>query len=266
MQLFDTHCHLGWKTLAADLPVVLERARQHGLRDIVDVGIDVKSSEAARTRRGQGAAHGLRLHPTAGLHPCDCAGHDEDFARIEELARDPHCVAIGETGLDLYWDSVPLEVQRRSLDRHLALGRELGKPVVLHCRDAFDELFEQLGAQAPVHGVLHCFTGSPEQAARCVELGLMVSFGGPLTYKSKKNEPIRAAARLLPTDRLLIETDAPFLPPQPWRGKTNEPSYVRATFDRLAQERGAETAQERSSLAEHLLQNSRNFFGLRGED
>lgn len=256
--LFDTHCHLGQPSLMSELDAVLARAAAAGVRELVDVGIDVASSEAALERCARGETHGLRLHATCGLHPCDCAGHEQDFGHIARLARDPRCAAIGETGLDLYWDSVPLSVQRASLDAHLALGRELGKPVVLHCRDAFAELFEQLADAAPVHGVLHCFTGGPAEAERCVELGLMVSFGGPLTYKSKKNDALREAATRVPAERLLVETDAPFLPPQPWRGKRNEPSYVRATFAFLAQLRAWDEAHA-SAL---LMDNARRFFGL----
>ncbi|PIE24350.1 MAG: hypothetical protein CSA62_03450 [Planctomycetota bacterium] len=256
--LFDSHCHLGLDSLREDLENVLARARDGALQHIVDIGISVATSEQAQARGLALSQSELQLHPSAGLHPCDCAEHQGQFSEIAELAAHERCVAIGETGLDLYWDSVPLAVQRASLDKHIELGRALGKPLVLHCRDAWEELFEQLAEQAPIHGVLHCFTGDRQEAERCLELGLMVSFGGPLTYKGRRNDPLREAAAAVPEDRLLIETDAPFLPPQPWRGKRNEPAYVRATFDKLCDLRGAEPGQ----LAERLMQNSLRFFGL----
>ena len=252
--LIDTHCHLGWKSLEEDLQLVLAGARDAGVIEMVDVGIDLESSLRARER----ARLYEVLHPTAGLHPCDCARHEDDFEEIARLAEDDAVVAIGETGLDLYWKDIPLSTQRASLDKHLDLSRRSGKPIILHCRDAFDELLEQLQAWAPVHGALHCFTGDEAQARQCLDLGLHLSLAGPLSYK--KNTGLREVAALCPDDRLLIETDAPFLPPQEKRGKRNEPAFVRFTFDTLAQVRNA----EKESLSALLLANSRHLFGLAG--
>ncbi len=252
--LIDTHCHLGWKSLEEDLPQVLAQARTAGILAMVDVGIDLASSRRAldRSHRHEG------LHPTAGLHPCDCSGHEADFPEISDLCSENAVVAIGETGLDLYWKKIPLSTQRASLDKHLDLARRIGKPMIFHCRDAFPELLDQLQEWAPIHGVLHCFTGDSTQASKCLDLGLHLSFAGPLTYKN--NEDLRMAAVHCPTDRLLVETDAPFLPPESHRGRRNEPAFVRCTFETLARIR----VVEEGALSKSLLDNSRHLFGLAG--
>lgn len=201
---------------------------------MLDVGIDVTSSRDAVDR----AANRDGVFASAGLHPNDCAEHATQLPEIEALARGDGTVAVGETGLDLYWDRVPLPVQIESLEHHLGLAAEIGKPVILHCRDAFGELFEVLTGHAPVHGVLHCFTAGIEEARRCLELGLMVSFAGPVTYP--KNDMLREAAAFVPADRLLVETDAPFLPPQSRRGERNEPALIVETVRGVARARGIE--------------------------
>lgn len=252
--LIDTHCHLGWDSLEADLERVLENASQAHVQAMVDVGIDVGSSQRAlaRSRVHEG------LYPTAGLHPCNCGGQESDFAEIDRLCHLDEVVAVGETGLDLYWKDIPLATQRISLDKHLDLSRRTGKPLILHCRDAFDELLDQLRSWAPVHGILHCFSGDQAQADRCLELGLHLSFAGPLTYK--KNEELRDVAARAPGDRILVETDAPFLPPQTRRGQRNEPAYVRFVFETLCLVRQTGEVQ----LAQELLANSRHLFGIVG--
>ncbi|MEZ5989810.1 MAG: TatD family hydrolase [Planctomycetota bacterium] len=249
--LVDTHCHLGWDSLEGELDDVLARAREAGLVALVDVGIDLASSRRAVERaRGRAA-----LRPTAGLHPNDCADHARDMGAIAELCRAPEVVAVGETGLDLYRDRVPLEVQLASLGAHLALAEDCGKPIILHCRDAFAELVDFLRPRAPVRGILHCFTGGVADAEACLDLGLHLSFAGPLTYP--RNDELREAARRAPAERLLVETDAPFLAPQQRRGKRNEPAFVRWTFERLCEVRGVEPA----ALGPTLLANTRYLFG-----
>lgn len=252
--LIDTHCHLGWKNLEEDLPQVLDQASTAGVCAMVDVGIDVESSRKALERSRQHPS----LYPTAGLHPCNCADHETDFTEIERLCLEDEIVAIGETGLDLYWKEIPLATQRASLEKHLELARRTGKPLILHCRDAFDELLEQLQPWASIRGILHCFSGDQQQADRCLDLGLHLSFAGPLTYK--KNDLLRAVAAKAPSDRILVETDAPFLPPQNRRGKRNEPAFVRFVFETLARVREIEEAK----LSKILLDNSRHLFGLAG--
>lgn len=250
VDLVDTHCHLAF----TDSEEVVARARASGVIALVDVGIDVETSRACIER----ARVNSMIWASAGLHPNSCAGHADEMRDIAALARDDACVAVGETGLDLYRDAVPLEVQLASLEAHLALGRATAKPVIFHCRDAFSELFEALRHHAPVNGILHCFTGGPDEAAACLDLGLRLSFAGPLTYP--KNERLREAARLVPADRMLVETDAPFLPPQSRRGKKNEPAAVLEVATRLAAARGVSLAD----VAAACTANSFDQFGVAG--
>jgi TatD DNase family protein len=229
--LIDTHCHLGYDA-GADAAALVRRAQEAGVLQLLDVGIDLDSSTRARA-----AARALPgVHWSAGLHPNDSGGLDAQWSGLELLMREPDCVAIGETGLDWFRDHATPAAQRRSLERHLQAALQLGKPVILHCRDAFDALYEVLVSQPGLRGVMHCFTGGPAEAEQALALGLYLSFAGPLTYP--KSDALREAARLAPADRILLETDAPFLPPQGRRGQRNEPAWIVATAGRLAELRG----------------------------
>ena len=247
--LFDTHCHLGYE--AEDAVVVRARAAAAGVGRLVDVGID-----AASTRRARDRARNLAdVRWSAGLHPNDASRLEAEWAEIAAMAAEPDCVAVGETGLDYYRDRTPPDLQKVSFERHLVLAAELGKPVIVHCRDAFDDVFAILGAHRHVRAVLHCFSGGPEEMRRAQELDLYVSFAGPLTYP--KSEALRAAARIASHDRVVVETDAPFLPPQDWRGKRNEPAYVVRTAERLAAERGVSF----DAIAATTTANASRLFG-----
>jgi TatD DNase family protein len=226
MQVFDTHCHLGLDGKAAP-DDEHARAVAAGVTGRLVVGIDAASSASAR---GLARLPGVRW--SAGLHPNDASRFDDDWPAIEALAREPGCAALGETGMDCYRDRTPLEQQERSLRAHLALARELDLPVVFHCRDAFAPMFAVLRSEPCVRGVMHCFSGGDAEARQALALGLHLSFAGPLTYP--KNDALRAVAASAPADRILVETDAPFLPPQRFRGKRNEPAYVVETLAALA--------------------------------
>ncbi|MFN3241386.1 MAG: TatD family hydrolase [Planctomycetota bacterium] len=229
MQVYDTHCHIG-----LDGKVAPEddhaRAVAANVGALLVVGIDAPTSEAARALA---RLPGVRW--SAGLHPNDSSHFDEQWPAIEALARDPSCTAVGETGLDCFRDRTPLQQQERSLRAHLALARELDLPVIFHCRDAFEPLFAVLDDEPSVRGVMHCFSGGVAEAKRSLDLGLYLSFAGPLTYK--KNDVLREACAFTPADRVLVETDAPFLPPQSRRGKRNEPALILETLTRLAEVR-----------------------------
>lgn len=235
MKIFDTHCHIGLdgqvapeedhaRALAADVTALLV------------VGVDAPSSAAARDLA---RLPGVRW--SAGLHPNDAAAFEQQWPAVEALAREAGCAAVGETGLDCFRDRTPLEQQVRSLRAHLALARDVDLPVIHHCRDAFAPLFEVLDAEPPVRGVMHCFSGGVAEARRALDLGLYLSFAGPLTYK--KNEALREACAYAPADRVLVETDAPFLPPQSRRGKRNEPALIVETLSKLAEVRGLAVAE-----------------------
>jgi TatD DNase family protein len=255
VRLFDTHCHLGLDAEGRGNLDEDRRSRDLALQchveEIVVVGIDLASS-----RRARDLARALpATRWSAGLHPNSAECFEAEWPELEQLAGESDCCAIGESGLDYYRDRASKEAQARSLAAHRQLAADLDLPLILHCRDALPEMFAQLQAHAPIRGVVHCFSGSPEQALQAVELGLYVSFAGPLTYP--RNEELRRAACVVPADRLLIETDAPFLPPQGFRGKPNHPALVVHTAKTLAEVRGWTLPE----CAEQTYANAQQLFG-----
>jgi TatD DNase family protein len=233
--LFDTHAHLHFPDFADDLPDVLARARASGVRTMLTVGTDVQSSNAAVAL----AEREPDVWATVGIHPHDAGA--ADGAAVEEirrLAMHPRVVAVGEIGLDYFRDLSPRDAQRRVFARLLALAREVDKPVVIHCRDAHDDVLRALAEArvADIGGIMHCFSGDAAIARRALDLGLVISIAGPVTYP--KARVLEEVVRAVPVDALVVETDCPYLPPQPWRGKRNEPSYVATTAARVAELRG----------------------------
>lgn len=227
--LFDTHCHLYHNRLSPDLGEVLERAVRAGLTDIALPAIDFDSQEAMAA-----LVHPvLRLHPCAGIHPCDVPAGPLDVARLEAWVHRPEVVAVGETGLDYYWSTELVDRQKASLREHLRLAKETGKPVILHNRESTADLLELLAEEQDgrLSGVWHCFTGTEDEGRRALDLGLFLGLGGVLTYK---NGLIDTFIHRFPTDRIVLETDAPFLAPVPHRGQRNEPGFVRAVAEKLA--------------------------------
>jgi TatD DNase family protein len=227
--------------------VLVADAAQVGIRRLLNVGIDeMTSAEAIAAAEVHGA-----VFAAVGRHPNGAAGFDDsDAARIEELGMHPRVAAIGETGLDFYRESAPHEDQRRSFRAHIAIARRLDKPLVIHVRDtatttdgaALEQTFDILGAEAAgVSVVLHCFSGTAERAVQAAERGWYCSFAGNLTYP--KSEALREAARAVPDELILVETDAPFLSPQPQRGRPNQPANIVATAETLADVRGVSYAQ-----------------------
>jgi TatD DNase family protein len=236
MRLFDTHAHVDQDDFDKDRDAVLERARLAGVETIVAVGVTAESSQ----RVIELAAEYDLLLPAVGIQPNYCGEVAEgDWQRILELAVLPQVVALGETGLDRYWDRAPFDAQQDYFDRHLRLSQQLDLPFIVHTRNSDAEVLAMLREarqRGPVRGVMHSFTGSVETASECVELGMHISFAGMVTFK--KSDDLRAVAATVPLDRLLIETDSPYLAPQPKRGKRNEPSYVLHTAECLAEVRG----------------------------
>jgi TatD DNase family protein len=252
-ELFDTHAHLHVPEFVEDLVAVLERARAAGVQRLVTIGTDVATTTAAITlaERDEG------IWATAGLHPHDAADAAEAaFAEIERLARHPRVVAIGEIGLDFFRNLSPPDVQERTFRRLLALVRRLGKPAVIHCRDAHAETLTILEEErvSEVGGIMHCFSGDVAIARRCLDLGLLISLAGPVTYKNPRALP--DVARFVPGDRLVVETDCPYLPPQEHRGRRNEPAYLALTAARVAELRGEPLA----TLGPQMSANARRLF------
>jgi TatD DNase family protein len=233
--LFDTHAHLHFPEFDADREAMLARARDAGVRRFVTIGTEPESSRAAVAFADREAD----VWATVGIHPHDAAGADAAaLAEIERLAVGPRVVAIGEIGLDYFRDLSPRDEQRRVFRALLALARRVAKPVVIHCREAHEDVLGILGEErvGEVGGIMHCFSGDVAIARRCLDLGLLVSLAGPVTYPNARALP--EVARFVPPDRLVVETDCPFLPPQGYRGKRNEPAYLAITAARVAELRG----------------------------
>jgi TatD DNase family protein len=230
--LIDSHCHLDFPDLQSRLPEVLSAAAAAGVGRMVSISTHIARFE---TYRALAEAH-ESVFFTIGTHPHN-AGAEPDVpaARIVELAAHPRCIAIGEAGLDYHYDKSPRDVQRQVFRTHIEASRETGLPLVIHARNADEDMIRILSEEmrrGRFSAILHCFSSGQELASVGVELGLYVSFSGILTFKN--SEDIRRIAASVPRDRLLVETDAPYLAPMPHRGKTNEPAYVAHTAQALA--------------------------------
>jgi TatD DNase family protein len=237
----DTHCHL---FLLEEEPLaVVESAKAAGVDRLICVGVDPETS-----RRSLELADSVEgLFATAGMHPHDADRWDaEAGARIEELLEDPRMVAVGECGLDFFRMRSPAEDQLRCLKAHIALSNETGKSMVVHVRDAWPEVMRTLEEGSAEKVVIHCFSGDAEVARECAARGYWISFAGNVTYP--KNEHLRQAARAVEIDRLLVETDSPFLAPQKLRGRDNEPANVMLVAEELARVRGDDAANARSAF------------------
>lgn len=256
MEWIDTHCHLDEDAFSQDCAEAVQRAVDSGVVAMLAIGITLESCRRVieLTQRFP------QVYATVGLHPNYVSAADPgDWNQIVELAKSPKVVGLGETGLDKYWDHSPLELQADYFDRHLELSRQTGLPFVVHSRDAEQDVVQQLQKHAGIsslNGVIHAFCGSAETATACLEMGLYLSFGGMVTFK--KNEAHRIVAASVPADRLLIETDAPYLAPTPFRGKRNEPAHVRLTAACLAEIRSV-TKEE---IAATTTANARRLFRL----
>lgn len=256
--LVDTHAHLMDTAFDSDLSSVLARADAAGVAVIVCVGYDLASSRAAVEL----AATHHHLYATVGVHPNYLAAAPPDWLeRLRELAHAPRVVAIGETGLDYYRTYTEPEQQRAGFAAQQALAAELDLPVVIHCREAEADVCRSLSASAPRRpaGVLHCFSGSLETMRLAVDTGYYISLAGTVTFKNAAD--LRAVASEVPLDRLVVETDAPYLSPVPWRGQRNEPARVQATASCLAEVRGVLLAE----IERHTTANAGRLFGWQPE-
>ena len=249
----DTHAHIFWDAFDEDRRAVIERARAAGVERVVVVGTDLATSRAAFELCHDEPG----LYPTAGIHPHEASAADETTrAAIEELCRRPECVAVGETGLDYFKEYSPREAQLASFRWHLELARRLERPVVVHCRDAHEDTAGLIAEHPGVRGVMHCYTMGEAELAPYLAAGFYISFSGVITFPA--NEANRGAARAVPADRLLVETDCPFLAPQGHRGERNEPALVRDVLAVVAEVR----REEPDALAASTSANAERLFGL----
>jgi TatD DNase family protein len=257
LTFFDTHAHLDDEQLAGDVAGVVERSSAAGVTRILAVGTTAQSSRNCLdyARRFAG------VWSSAGIHPNHAAeAQPGDWDEVVRLAGEERVVALGETGLDLYWKDTPLALQQDYFDRHIRLAQQTGLPFIVHLRDSAEEILKMLRAarqRGPLKGIMHSFTGNRDQAAELVELGLFISFAGMLTFK--KSDDLRGVAAAVPQGRLLVETDSPYLSPEPLRGKRpNEPARVVHTAQCLAEVRGMRLEE----LAQATTENAIALFGV----
>lgn len=255
MQLIDSHAHVNDSRFSPDLPQVLQRAQDAGVSTIINVGYDLGSSLVAVDMAGEHA----ELFAAVGIHPHDAADvNDEALQALRDLADNPRVVAIGETGLDFFRNLAPPDLQRNAFERFIGLAGQLHKPLIVHCREAQSEVLKVLDANlSPGQTVImHCFAGGLEFAEKCLQRDFYLGMAGTVTYP--KSHVLREVAETCPANRLLIETDCPWLPPQSHRGQRNEPAYVKLVAETVATARGV-TVEE---IAAMTSANARAAFGL----
>ncbi|MFO0814461.1 MAG: TatD family hydrolase [Gemmatales bacterium] len=257
--LIDTHVHLDDDKLRGEVDAVVARAQTAGVGQMVCIATTADSSDrcVALAQRFDSVFASVGIHPNSGAE-----AKPGDWERVLALVKSPKVVALGETGLDCHWDFTPFTMQQDYFARHLTLSRQTGLPVVIHCREAEPDMLAMLEADfaqhGPLRGVMHSFSGDQTFADACLRMGLYLSFAGMVTYKNAQN--LRDVAAQVPSDRLLVETDAPYLTPEPLRGKVkkNEPVHVVHTAERLAVVRGVGFQE----LAEQTTANAKRLFGM----
>lgn len=254
--LFDTHAHLNDDAFKDDLEEIIKRAEESGIKLINVVGFDDKSIKRAL----EIAERYENIYLTVGWHPVEAIDFDNSkYEMIKNIAlTNKKVIAIGEIGLDYYWDKSPKDIQKEVFKKQIALAKEVKKPIVIHCRDSMGDLLEILKEEnaKEIGGIMHCFTGSVESMEIALKENFYISLAGPVTYKNAKN--VKEVARCCPIDKLLIETDCPYLPPVPYRGKRNETSYVKYIAQEIADLR--EISYEK--LAKQTFENACKLFKL----
>lgn len=252
--LVDSHAHLAEEEFDQDRAEALRRARAAGVGLVVSVGFDAGSSRRAMELAEREAT----VFAAVGFHPDEAASvTEESYQELSRWCRHPKVKAVGEIGLDYYWNRAPKPVQSEVFRRQIAIARECGLPIVVHDRDAHADTVSLLREEArDVGGVMHCFSGDEEVARQCLDLGFYISLAGPVTFKN--GQMAQAVARMVPEDRLLVETDSPYLAPVPYRGRRNEPAHVRLVAEAIASLRGVSLEQ----LAAATTANAKRLFGL----
>jgi TatD DNase family protein len=270
MRLIDSHCHIDGEAFDDDRDAVVQRARDAGVIAMLNVGTGDPHSDDFRKAVAMAERY-ENVFASVGVHPHDAKLYnDKAEQHLIDLAKSDKVIAWGEIGLDYYYDHSPRDVQQDVFRRQIRVARELALPVIIHSRDADDDTVQILSeefasssgspAQDSLHGIMHCFGGSAEMAVTLMQLGFMISFAGNITFKKAEN--LRDAARVVPLESLLVETDCPFLTPVPFRGKRNEPAYVEHTARFLAEMYGVDA----DVLAERTTENFAKLFGMEISD
>jgi TatD DNase family protein len=254
--LFDTHVHLNADQYNDDLEEVIQRALDQGIKNMVVVGFDRPTINKAIEL----AERFEFLYAAVGWHPVDAIDmKDEDLQWIEELSSHPKVVAIGEMGLDYYWDKSPKDIQKEVFRKQIQLAKRVKMPIIIHNREATQDIIDILKEEkaSEVGGIMHCFSGSLEVAKECIDMNFYISFGGPVTFKNAKKP--KEVAKEIALEHLLIETDCPYLAPHPYRGKRNEPSYVSLVAKEIAELKGL-TYEE---VVQKTYDNARQLFKIK---
>lgn len=254
--LFDTHTHLNAYQFNDDLDEVINRAKENGVTNMVVVGFDRPTIEKAMELIDKYP----HIYGCIGWHPVDAIDcTEQDLKWIEELSQHPKVVALGEMGLDYHWDKSPKDVQKELFRKQIRLAKKLKMPIVIHNREATEDIVTILKEEKAeeVGGIMHCFSGSMETAMECIKMNFYISLGGPVTFKNAKKP--KEVAKEVPLNRLLIETDCPYLTPHPYRGKRNEPAYVKLVAEEIASIKGISFEE----LAEITTENAKTVFNIK---
>src|SRR5690625_4230317 len=255
MVLFDTHVHLNARQFKEDRKEVIERAFEAGVNQMVVVGFDEETIPLAIEIAEQYET----IYAAVGWHPVDAINYKEKhLGYLEELSNHPKVVALGEMGLDYHWDTSPKDVQEKVFRKQIDLAKKLNMPIIIHNREATSDVVRILQEENAenVGGIMHCYSGSVTEVQKCLDMNFYISLGGPVTFKNAHE--VKEVAKIVPIDRLLIETDAPYLAPHPYRGKRNEPFYVTLIAEQIAQLRDMKYEE----LCEITTKNAQKLFGI----
>ncbi len=257
MSLIDSHAHLDDERFDEDREQVIANAVDAGITSLINVGHDMESSERSIALADKYPF----IYAAVGVHPHDAKDAPDGYIdRLKDLLKNQKVVAVGEIGLDYYYDLSPRDVQQKVFIEQLNLAKEAARPVIIHLRDAYGDFLDIMRRERlePAAGVMHCFSGSWEVARECLEMGFYISFAGPVTFKNAAK--LRETAQKIPLEKILVETDCPYLTPVPHRGKRNEPAYVRLVAEQIAAVKGLSTEE----FCRHTVENAKKLFGIDG--
>ena len=251
--LIDSHCHINSEDLRTQAHEVVERANEAGVKKMIIVGCDLDDS-----REAVELAHKFNFYASVGIHPHEAKRYSDIPEEFYNLIQDEKVIAVGEIGLDYHYDLSPRDVQAEMFERQLKFAQEINKPVILHIREAMDDAMKILRGHKNLKLLFHCYAGGLEFLDEVLEFDSLCAFGGALTWKGKASEELREVFRKIPSDKILLETDCPYMAPVPMRGKTNEPAFVKFVYERAAQEKNL-SLEELEKIIEN---NAKKFFNI----